>query len=374
MRPDGSTGADPLGAFFDARGAVRVETPILQPADPYLDTAGEAFRRRIFLTRGEGGEALCLRPDFTIPVCIAHIAAGAGLPRRYAYDGTIFRQRGDGASEFRQAGIEDLGDADRAGADARALAAALEAMALLGLDGAGLTLVLGDQALFEAFLKGLGLPAGWQRRLVRTFGHDGLLERALGDLSRGGDAGLAGIDPHIADLARQGRLEEIADDLDARMEAAGLPPHRRRTGAEIAARLAEKVADADTRLDAGALAQLRAFLSIDCPLSQAVAALKASASGAGAGLGTALAFFEARNAALERAGLDLAGLRYRAAFGRPIDYYTGLVFEIAQGGGEPLAAGGRYDRLVSYLGAREPIPAVGFSVWMDRAALAKGAA
>ena len=54
-----------LQSLFAARGAQPVTVPILQPADPYLDTAGEALRRRIFLTRGEGGEALCLRPDFT---------------------------------------------------------------------------------------------------------------------------------------------------------------------------------------------------------------------------------------------------------------------------------------------------------------------
>ncbi|PZN51310.1 MAG: ATP phosphoribosyltransferase regulatory subunit, partial [Proteobacteria bacterium] len=63
-----------------------------------------------------------------------------------------------------------------------------------------------------------------------------------------------------------------------------------------------------------------------------------------------------------------------AAFGRPLDYYTGLVFEIAIGPGErALAGGGRYDRLLTLLGAREPIPGVGFSVWLDRIAAARGA-
>ncbi|TIU60780.1 MAG: ATP phosphoribosyltransferase regulatory subunit, partial [Mesorhizobium sp.] len=47
--------------------------------------------------------------------------------------------------------------------------------------------------------------------------------------------------------------------------------------------------------------------------------------------------------------------------------YTGLVFEIAaEGGDRPLAGGGRYDRLLTLLGAKTPIPGVGFSVWLDR--------
>jgi ATP phosphoribosyltransferase regulatory subunit len=31
-----------------------------------------------------------------------------------------------------------------------------------------------------------------------------------------------------------------------------------------------------------------------------------------------------------------------------------------------LVAGGRYDGLLTRLGASEPIPAVGFAVWIDR--------
>ena len=93
----------------------------MQPADPFLDMAGEDLRRRIFLTESETGEALCLRPEFTIPVCLDHIARQAGTPRRYAYLGEVFRQRREGRHEFFQAGIEDLGDTNIAAADARRL-------------------------------------------------------------------------------------------------------------------------------------------------------------------------------------------------------------------------------------------------------------
>ena len=57
-------------------------------------------------------------------------------------------------------------------------------------------------------------------------------------------------------------------------------------------------------------------------------------------------------------------MRWRAAFGRPLDYYTGLVFEISANGAV-LAGGGRYDRMMTLLGATEEIPAVGFSLWID---------
>ncbi|UHD47041.1 ATP phosphoribosyltransferase regulatory subunit [Aureimonas altamirensis] len=359
-----------LPTQFVQRGAVMMDVPILQPSDPYLDTAGEALRRRIFLTKGEDGRGLCLRPDFTIPVCLAHIAQGAGLPRRYAYCGTIFRQSGDGPSEYPQAGIEDLGDTDLAAADGRTIADALGVLADCGIDLTIVETTVGDQALFEQFLSSLGLPSGWQRRLIRTFGHDTLLRQALESLATGGSrASIDSLSPDLYELALARDLAKLSENVRDRMEEGGLPLHRGRTPAEIAGRLIEKVAVAETRLDRTVLERLRAFLSIDCPLDRSVDALEMLCRESGTDLGHSLDAFKARGEALARAGVDLSGLRYRAAFGRALDYYTGMVFEVsAKGQDGPLVGGGRYDRLVSYLGARETIPAVGFALWPGRMA------
>lgn len=66
-------------------------------------------------------------------------------------------------------------------------------------------------------------------------------------------------------------------------------------------------------------------------------------------------------------GIDIRKTRFSTAFGRGLDYYTGFEFELhAKGNGaEPLVAGGRYDGLMSQLGSASPIPAVGFSVWIE---------
>ena len=363
-----------LDRLFAARGAERVATPVIQPADPYLDTAGEALRRRIFLTRGEAGENLCLRPDFTIPVCIDHLRRIEKLPRRYSYCGVVFRQRPDGPAEFVQAGIEDLGETDRATADARALADALAALETCGVRSETLDIVLGDQGLFEAFLKSLGLPEGWQRRLVRTFGHDAAMRGALDALSKGGAGRLDRLDPDLAALAESREAGALTIAIRARMEAAGLPPHSGRSPGEVANRLIEKVAVSAAKLGEGAHRLLGRFLAIDCPLDEAVATLQDLADTAGLDIGPALTVFETRNLALRNAGVDLKTITYRAAFGRPIDYYTGLVFEAQtrsskdEDSGNVLAGGGRYDRLLTILGAREPVPAVGFSLWLDRIA------
>ena len=48
-------------------------------------------------------------------------------------------------------------------------------------------------------------------------------------------------------------------------------------------------------------------------------------------------------------------------FGREIEYYTGIVFEISSGNKE-IARGGRYNNLLKSLGAKKNVPAVGAAI------------
>ncbi|KQZ15715.1 ATP phosphoribosyltransferase regulatory subunit [Mesorhizobium sp. Root554] len=356
--------SDAIEALFAMRGAALVDVPVLQPADPFLDMAGEDLRRRIFLTESETGRSLCLRPEFTIPVCLDHIASQAGTPRRYAYLGEVFRQRRDGPAEFFQAGIEDLGDRDTAKADARSVADAI-ALLELALPKAGLVTTLGDQAVFEAVLAALGLPRGWRMRLARAFGSRAMLEAALADLANPPRNGQ--FPPEVAALAVDGDAGALAAHLAEGMEKVGLSASAGRTPADIARRLIEKAQLRSVRLSDEPFAALKAFLAIKVPLDGAAAALAGFAADAGLSLGAALDSFAARAAAIAGHGRNAGAIVYDAAFGRPLDYYTGLVFEISVDGGDrPLAGGGRYDRLLTLLGATAPIPGVGFSVWLDR--------
>lgn len=355
--------------LFAQRGAEMTDVAILQPADPFLDTAGEDLRRRIYLTESETGEELCLRPDFTIPVCRDHITTKANTPRRYAYLGEVFRQHRDGASEFFQAGIEDLGERDAAHADARSMG---DAWALLKktTPKAKLSVTLGDQAMFEAVLSALGLPRGWRMRLARAFGSDALLEAALADLSNQQPAQIAG---SAALLVEGGDEAALVAHIATGMAEAGLPALAGRTAEDIARRLIEKAELSSVNLSQQAFDALKEFLAIDVPLDEAADRLKSFSRKAGISLGAAQKAFSARIEALREQDLPIGVVRYNAAFGRPLDYYTGLVFEVyARGFDKPLVGGGRYDRLLTLLGARKPIPGVGFSVWLDRIEAVRG--
>lgn len=361
-----------LAVLADA-GALRVEPPILQPADGFLDTVGEDIRKRLFLTQGIDGATLCLRPDFTIPVCRAHVESGRVEPIVYSYGGRVFRQRSGETGEFLQAGAELLGHEDRAQADAQCLSLTVKALAACGAVPDGIA--VGDEDLFSALLDALGLAPTVRQRLRGAFGDRERL-RSLADrlVSGAGTDGLtahAGVLSALAGQDRQG-AQALVEDL---LSIAGIGTVAGRTPHEIAERFLDQADAARAGLDAQRRAILDAYLSIGGPMPDAVDELgrffgtltlehKLDADA----FGRAVAEFRRRMDLIEAAGVDARRLHFSAGFGRAIDYYTGFVFEIAarDGSGRPLAGGGRYDALLTLLGANTPVPAVGFSVWIER--------
>ncbi|MBX8784088.1 ATP phosphoribosyltransferase regulatory subunit [Ochrobactrum sp. GRS2] len=354
-----------LASYFATTSSEAVDIPILQPADPFLDMAGEDLRSRIFLTENENGDSLCLRPEFTIPVCRNHIALNAATPKRYSYIGEVFRQRREGGTSFHQAGIEDLGGDNEPASDARSLSDALNAVHQAAPN-ASLQVLLGDQSVFEAVLASLGLPRGWQKKLARAFGSAELLEQALQDLAS----------PRLGNVIPE-RLRQIVDEqgedalvtaLAQEMQVAGISPAAGRSPSEIARRLMEKQQLAAVQLADRVLTALKTFLSIRVPLEQATVQLTEFAEQNGLDLGAALQSFGKRVEEMRKTGIDLAIITYDAGFGRPLDYYTGLVYEITSRDADcgVIVGGGRYDRLLTMLGAKERISGVGFSIWLDR--------
>lgn len=353
-----------IEAILVGRDAVRTDVPVLQPADAFLDTAGEELRRRIFLTQNETGQAMCLRPEFTIPVCRLHVDQNANATR-YGYVGTVFRQRQNGASEFLQAGIEDIGHNDVMAADARSLADASACLTALNAV-AKIETLLGDQAVFDAVLKALGMPSGWRLQLTHAFGDDSALNAALKKLAQ--PTKMPNLPDDLRTALEQGDQAEAEALVQNHLVDASLANAGGRSAAEIATRLMAQLQVSKSAPDAGKLQTLRQFLSLRVPLNQAAAKLEIFQADNGLDITNAVADFAKRNAALTAAGLDLATITYDASFGRPLDYYSGLVYELRTTQGAVLAGGGRYDRLLSLLGAATPINGVGFSLWLDRIA------
>ncbi len=372
--PPGSTipdaKAQALVASFVRAGYGRVEPAILQPAEPFLDLSGEDIRKRMYLTVDPQGHEMCLRPDLTIPVSRDYLASpAAGQPAGFCYLGPVFRHRENEPSEFLQAGIESFGRTDIAAADAEMLALGLEATGHYGL--AEPEIRLGDVGLFSAVVAALDLAPAWKRRLVKDFNRKSSLAHDLDQLAIGSRhsrpeyqgmlAALAGSDP--------GAAHALVTDL---LSIAGISAVGGRSVGEIADRFLEQATlSVQTSLPRETRNLIERFLAIAGEPDEAAAELRALAQEAGIVLDAALDLFESRTGFLAARGVDVGRVRFSTAFGRGLDYYTGFVFELhdaqARDNGQ-LVAGGRYDGLLTRIGSRAPIPAVGFAVWIERLA------
>jgi len=350
---------------FAQAGYERSEPTILQPAEPFLDLSGEDIRKSLYLTTDAGGEELCLRPDLTIPVARDYLASPrAGQPAGFSYLGPVFRYRGGRPSEFLQAGIESFGRQDRAAADAEMLALALEATATFGLT--GLEIRTGDVALFNALIAALDLYPVWRRRLIKDFNRKISLEQDLERLTLATGPGRNEYEGVLAALAGSDRKAALALVTDL-MSIAGTTNVGGRTVAEIADRFLEQSTLKGGALPRDALDLIKRFLAISGNPDEAVAQLRALAADTKLDITAAIDQFESRVGFMAARGIDTRLTRFSTSFGRGLDYYTGFEFELhAKGnGGEPLVAGGRYDGLMTQLGAPSPIPAVGFSIWVE---------
>jgi ATP phosphoribosyltransferase regulatory subunit len=351
---------------FLAAGFERTEPPILHPAAIFLDLSGEEVRRRLFLTADGAGEELCLRPEYTIPVCRAYLASDrTGSVAEYSYLGPVFRARAGQAGEQTRTGLESFGRKDAEAADAEVFALSLEAATAAG--GGALAARLGDAGLFEAMLESLKIPEVWRRRLRRGVARGRGLDSIL---SRPSQSALAQAGVLAAlESADHAGAKALVEDL---LAIAGIETVGGRSAGEIADRFLEQASlRSGEPIEAEKRAVLEAFLAISGDPDQAAIALRRLADSARLDIGAALDGFELRNGFIAARGAPIEAIRFSAAFVRDFDYYTGFVFEAhdaAAPGSRTALAGGRYDGLARRLGAPANIPAVGAAITLDRLA------
>ena len=340
-----------------------IDPAIIQVASPFLDLGGEDIRASLYFTTDRAGAELCLRPEFTIPVCRAYLADGhAGKPARFSCAGPVFRFRSGEPDEFVQVGLESFGRTDTAAADAEILGLGIDAVTASGCG--PLATVFGDAGLLTALLDALQLPATWQRRLKRGLDKGeqpaSILAAAPGRANdhAGVLAALAGTD--------EAGARALVDDL---LSIAGIASVGGRSASEIAERFLGQVAlRTAPAFGREQQAVLERYLAIHGEPDASAAELRALARDAGLDLGAALDLFEERISFMAVQGVDLRTTTFSGAFRHNLDYYTGFVFQARGLGasGGPVLTGGRYDRLAQSLGSTVAIPAVGAAIWADR--------
>ncbi len=295
---------------LEAAGYGEVILPVLDYAEPYESLATASGRGELYRFVDRGGDLLALRSDFTpmLARLLAPRLAALDLPLRLFYRGDVVRYQEERFGRLRelfQVGAELLGGESSPGADREVLRLFLQ---LLQAAGAGpVEVVLG-------FAGALDLP------LLQAAGQAGKSGKS-GDIGNSGPARLA------AAVARRERgVVRRASETLFEVVDRGLPRDPAALGPEAAARLADLLALRDDL--AAEFSAVR--LTVDLA--------------------------EFAHQALHPELLEAVGERA---------YYDGIVFRAHAGpGGLAVGGGGRYDRLFHGLGAA--VPAVGFSLGLDR--------
>lgn len=331
----------PLAAFAPQA----VNPPVLLPLSRLLDLAGEGLRTRLAVIETGGAEPMALRPDFTLGVAELHMASGRAQAR-YAYEGAAFTG-GEPPTEFLQMGVEAYGpDAEDEWPMVRA---AWDASCAGGRS--DLSLVIGRVDMFKAFLGALNMAPSVRGRLLRAMAEPSVIDAELARAGAGvqvaGDTQLASALSKLDEADAVTVLEEV-------WRLAGVQPVGGRGAAEIVHRLRARAAeDAGVQLSEANAQAVRDYLAIRGEPAAAVDALKAVGRSVDivAGWNTGL---DAWLDALRASGLPVDRITLDAGFARPFGYYDGMLFEVrsaALGADRPVAAGGRYDGLLSRLGA-----------------------
>ena len=367
--------ADAIMGVFSNAGYEYVAPTIIQPADVFLDVVGESIRGRTYVFNDPDGEELCLRPDMTVPTARLYLERypEADIRAGYAYNGPAFRfQPTSGPNidprEFRHAGVEAIGGMEREIEDARIMAILIEAVQTAGLT--DFKLKIGDLGLFQALLNALKIPKRWQTRLRHQFWQPNTFRDLVQRLSREDARALSTVPTELQDKLDPSKPSNAKKEVGAYLEKQNIALIGSRTLAEITAHLLEEVEDVRTEpLSPEAANLIESYVGITAPPRAAGARIEDLISESGIDLGDALGIFRRRIERMSEAGIDFSNAEFSAEFGRNLEYYTGLVFELnvdSMTGHVAIVGGGRYDDLLQTIGASHPVPGVGGAIHTER--------
>ena len=327
---------------FRSNGFVLSEPDVLLDSEYIIQRSGENFRRSMLTFENEDGKVMCLRPDLTVASCIKYLEKKS--KSKIYYSGQAYRRSNQKTSELinDQLGIEILGSKNKLQDDYKVIKTILNSAEKI--KSKKIEIKVGDISLFNRLINSLDMPERWKLRLIRHFWRPKYFEELLKRLEKNSDIDSVTFD---ADKKRFDEMKKMEQDK----VIAG------RTIAEILKRFDKKIKDPRSFNEGKQIVRIiRSFLKINCKLSK---------------LDETLLNFAKKNNLKEKIFKEFKSIQnlkkfnikvnFITNFGRDIEYYTGIVFEIFSGEKE-IARGGRYDDLLKSLGAKKNIPAVGAAI------------
>jgi ATP phosphoribosyltransferase regulatory subunit len=327
---------------FESNGFVLSEPDVLLDSEYIIQRSGENFRRSMLTFENEDGKVMCLRPDLTVASCIKFLEKKS--KSKIYYSGQAYRRNNKKGSDLvnDQLGIEILGSKNQLQDDLKVIKTILNSAK--SIESKKIQIKVGDIGLFKRLINSLEMPERWKLRLIRHFWRPQYFEELLNRLEKNSDIDSVTFD---ADKKRFYEMKKMKQDNVI----------AERSVSEILKRFNKKIKDPRSFNEGKKIVKIiRSYLQINCQLSKLDEKLLDFARKNNLKKNIFKEFKSIQN--LKKLNQEI---KFITNFGRDIEYYTGIVFEIFSGKKE-IARGGRYDDLLKSLGAKKNIPAVGAAI------------
>ena len=327
---------------FKSNGFVLSEPDILLDSEYIIQRSGENFRRSMLTFEDKDGKLMCLRPDLTVASCIKFLEKKS--KSKIYYSGQAYRRNSEKSSDLikDQLGIEILGSKNQLQDDFKVIKTILNSAKKI--KSKKIKIKVNDIGLFKKLINSLDMPERWKLRLIRHFWRPKYFEELLDRLEKNSDIDSVTFDTdkkRFYEMKKMNQNEVIAG----------------RSVSEILKRFDKKIKDPRSFSEGKQIVKIiKSFLKINCKLLQ---------------LDKKLLDFTKKNNLQDNIFKEFKSIQnlkklkqeviFITNFGRNIEYYTGIVFEMFSGKKE-IARGGRYDDLLKSLGAKKNIPAVGAAI------------
>ncbi len=305
-----------------SKGFKYIELESVVEANHIVQRSGENFRKFIFSFIDHNGNELCLRPDLTIASCLRYLENNLKGKEKIFYRGEAYRKSQNRKDSIirNQIGFEIIGSKNEKIDDKEIINTAIKSLSNLSYSSG--TLKIGNVEIFNLLISKLDIPKRWKLRLLRHFWR----EKYFNDLLK---------------RLETNRYQKMLKDKQENIVAG-------RSIGEVLKRFNNKIKDPRRAIRGKKASKIiKDFLNINCPINKTAERLNA--------------FFKKNkiNLIIDQKYFPIS---QNKSFGRELEYYTGMVFKIDiknKSKNINIINGGRYDKLISDLGSKKQVPAVG---------------
>jgi ATP phosphoribosyltransferase regulatory subunit len=328
-----------------SKGFKYIDLPSVIEANHIVQRSGENFRKFIFSFIDQNGSELCLRPDLTIASCLRYLENNLKGKEKIFYSGQAYRKSQNKKDSIirDQVGFEIIGSKDEKNDDKEIINTSLKSLQNIKYTSG--TLTIGNIEIFNLLISKLDIPKRWELRLSRHFWREKYFNDLLKRLETNSD-----VDPTIVEIDKKRYFKMLKEDLSKVIAGRSIN--------EILKRFDNKIRDPrGTKKGENVSKIIKEFLKIKCPIDKAASELNKFFKKNKINLVVDQKYFP-----ISENKISKLNVVFSASFGRQLEYYTGMVFKIdikSKSKNRNIINGGRYDKLISDLGAKNQVAAVG---------------